>query len=91
MLGDFDDAAFRHREFTYRFETEGGVYVVTADGPDVKAARYPVRYVVGVTPLQQYLVETDGGRLQALDVAWDTERKRGYHLYPEPSPGGRGR
>lgn len=82
VLGDFDDAAFRHRGFTYRFETEGGVYFVTADGPDGKATRYPVRYAVGVTPLQQYLVETDGGRLQALDVAWDTERKRWYHLYP---------
>jgi predicted CXXCH cytochrome family protein len=32
--------------------------------------------------LQQYLVELKGGRLQALDLSWDTKAKRWYHLYP---------
>ncbi|HMJ15775.1 MAG TPA: cytochrome c3 family protein, partial [Polyangiaceae bacterium] len=39
-----------------------------------------------VEPLQQYLVELPGGRLQALPLAWDTRAKssggqRWYHLY----------
>ena len=55
---------------------------MVADGPDGNARRYPIHSVVGVTPLQQYLVETEPGRLQALDVAWDTEQRRWYHLYP---------
>ncbi|MDH3638963.1 MAG: multiheme c-type cytochrome [Gammaproteobacteria bacterium] len=89
VLGEFDDAVFEHQGFRYRFETEDGRYFITADGPDGEAVRYPLRFVVGVTPLQQYLVETGSGRLQALDVVWDTERKRWYHLYPneDTSPG----
>ncbi|MGO4843897.1 cytochrome C family protein, partial [Rhizobiaceae sp. 2RAB30] len=38
---------------------------------------------MGVAPLQQYLVELDRGRLQALDLAWDTVRGRWFHLYPD--------
>ena len=82
VLADFDDARFEHRGFTYQFTRRDGRFLIVADGPDGKATTYPVRYVVGVTPLQQYLVETDRGRLQALDVAWDTKRRRWYHLYP---------
>jgi hypothetical protein len=40
-----------------------------------------------VTPLQQYLVEFPGGRLQALSIAWDSRPKaaggqRWFHLLP---------
>jgi Flp pilus assembly protein TadD len=40
-----------------------------------------------VTPLQQYLIEFPGGRLQALSIAWDTRPQekggqRWFHLYP---------
>jgi Flp pilus assembly protein TadD len=46
-----------------------------------------VAYVFGLTPLQQYLVELPGGRLQALSLAWDSRPKergggRWFHLYP---------
>ncbi len=82
VLGDFNDATFEHKGFRYHFQTDNGSYFIVADSPDGEAMRYRVRYTVGVTPLQQYLVETGSGRLQALDVAWDTERKRWYHLYP---------
>lgn len=83
VLGDFDNARFEHAGFNYRFETDDDAYFIVADSPDGDSTRYPVRYVVGVTPLQQYLVETEPGRLQAMDLAWDTERKRWYHLYPD--------
>jgi len=39
-------------------------------------------YTVGVEPLQQYLVELDHGRLQVLDVAWDTKAGHWFHLHP---------
>ena len=40
-----------------------------------------------MAPLQQYLIELPGGRLQALGIAWDTRPKaqggqRWFHLYP---------
>ncbi len=83
VLGDFNSAEIEHAGFTYRFVTDDDTYAIIADNADGKSTRYPVRYVVGVTPLQQYLVETEPGRLQAMDLAWDTERKRWYHLYPD--------
>jgi predicted CXXCH cytochrome family protein len=36
-----------------------------------------------VTPLQQYLVELLGGRLQSLTLVWDTESRRWFSLYPK--------
>jgi predicted CXXCH cytochrome family protein len=44
---------------------------------------FEVRFTLGNRPLQQYLVETDGGRLQALPVAWDSVEKCWFHLYPK--------
>jgi hypothetical protein len=46
-----------------------------------------VRYTFGVEPLQQYLLELPGGRLQAFGVALDTRAReaggqRWFHLYP---------
>ncbi|MCG7872785.1 MAG: tetratricopeptide repeat protein [Candidatus Thiodiazotropha lotti] len=83
VLGDFDSTEFKHAGFTYRFITENSNYYVIADNKSGKAQKFKVHSVAGITPLQQYLVETDPGHLQALDVVWDTERKRWYHLYPD--------
>ncbi len=83
VLGDFDDATFEHKGVVSRFFREGEDFFIETDGADGRLARFKIRYVVGVEPLQQYLVELDGGRLQALDLAWDTEAKRWYHLYPQ--------
>ncbi len=83
VLGDFEDAVFTHRGALTRFSTRDGRFVVDTDDAQGKRASYEIAGTVGVTPLQQYLIETEGGRLQALDVVWDTERRRWYHLYPE--------
>jgi predicted CXXCH cytochrome family protein len=39
--------------------------------------------VAGIEPLQQYLLETEPGREQSLDIVWDVEEERWYHLYPD--------
>lgn len=83
VLGDFDGAELAAQGFRYRFFRRDGKPFVRADGPDGRPAELEVRYVFSLTPLQQYLVELPGGRLQALSVAWDTERKRWFHLYPK--------
>ncbi|MDH3242125.1 MAG: tetratricopeptide repeat protein [Alphaproteobacteria bacterium] len=83
VLGDFGNSSFEHRSAVSRFTKGGGGFFVETDGPDGSLAKYEVKYTVGVTPLQQYLVETEPGRLQQLDVTWDTERHLWYHLYPE--------
>jgi len=83
VLGDFNDARFTHFGVTSRFFKRGDRFFVNTEGPDGKASDFEVKYTFGVDPLQQYLVEFPGGRLQGFTVAWDTERKRWFSLYPD--------
>ncbi len=82
-LGDFDDTEFTHFGITSRFYRRDRGYFVETEGPDDLPSEFKVRYAVGVTPLQQYLVALEGGRLQALGLAWDVASKRWFHLYPD--------
>ncbi|MGR3344671.1 MAG: hypothetical protein ACU0DI_15885 [Paracoccaceae bacterium] len=88
VLGKFDNARFTHRGVTTIFTKIGGAFVVRTPGPDGKTRNYKVAYTFGIKPLQQYLVEFPGGRLQAFSVAWDTRPKakggqRWFHLLPK--------
>jgi len=83
VLGDFADATFTHRGVTSRFFRRGAKFYVETEGPDGKPGEFEIAYTFGVKPLQQYLVPFPGGRLQCLTIAWDTERKRWFHLYPD--------
>ena len=83
VLGDFDDAVVRRKGVITRFFRRDGRYVVETDGPDGRLTEYQVHSTAGVEPLQQILLETAPGRLQALDLAWDSGRQRWYDLYPD--------
>jgi tetratricopeptide (TPR) repeat protein len=88
VLGDFRDAEFRKDGVVSRFFRQDGHYLVRTDGPDGGLADFEIKYTFGFTPLQQYLVELPGGRLQALSIAWDSRPKaqggqRWFHLYPD--------
>jgi len=87
VLGDFNNAQFEKDGVISRFSRQGKKFIVSTDGPNGSVTDYEVKYTFGVTPLQQYLVELPGGRLQALSIAWDARSKeqggqRWYHLYP---------
>jgi len=82
VRGNFDGATFRKDGVTTRFFRRDGRYFVNTDGPDGKLADFEVKYTFGLEPLQQYLVELPGGRMQALSVAWDTKARRWFHTYP---------
>jgi tetratricopeptide (TPR) repeat protein len=87
VLGDFDDASFTYAGVTSSFQRRADRYVVRTDGPDGKLADFEVRYTFGVYPMQQYLLELPGGRLQALSIAWDSRPRdaggqRWFHLHP---------
>ncbi|MFK3971291.1 tetratricopeptide repeat protein [Pseudomonas sp. NPDC087358] len=82
VLGDFNSAAFKGETETTRFfRKDGEFWVNTVDG-NGKPQDFKVAYAFGVEPLQQYLLDTGGGHLQALGVAWDTEHHRWFHIYP---------
>jgi predicted CXXCH cytochrome family protein len=83
VLGEFDGRAFTHGAATTTFYRRDDRFYVRTDGPAGKLADYEVKYTFGVAPLQQYLVELPGGRLQALTSAWDTREKRWFPLYPD--------
>ncbi len=87
VLGDFASAAFTYAGTTSSFSTRGGRYFVRTDGPDGALREFEIKYTFGYAPLQQYLVEFPGGRLQCLPIAWDSRPKgeggqRWFHLYP---------
>jgi len=87
VLGDFADAKFTYAGTTTTFSRRDGKYHVSTDGPDGKLHDYEIKYTFGVRPLQQYLIEFPGGRLQPLGIAWDARPKdaggqRWFHLYP---------
>jgi predicted CXXCH cytochrome family protein len=87
VLGDFEDSRFRLHGLTSRFFRKGNDFWVNTDGPDNKLHDYRIKYTFGIYPLQQYLVEFPGGRLQVLDIAWDSRSaaeggQRWFHLHP---------
>ncbi len=88
VLGDFNNASFEYNQITTTFHRQNEAFYVHTDGPDGSLQDFPVRYTFGVDPLQQYLIELPGGRLQALSIAWDTRPReaggqRWFHLYPD--------
>ncbi len=89
VRGDFANTSFKHQGVTSRFFKRDGKFIVNTDGPDGKLADFEIKYTFGIDPLQQYLIETPGGRLQPLTIAWDTTKRRWFHLYPhEKAPPG---
>ena len=82
VLGDFADARFKGEAESTRFFRKGEEFWVNTPGADGKPADFKVAYTFGVAPLQQYLLEYPGGRLQALGVAWDTQKQRWFELNP---------
>ncbi|MGE8143829.1 tetratricopeptide repeat protein [Pseudomonas frederiksbergensis] len=82
MLADFNNVTFKAEKETTVFSRKGEDFWVNTPGIDGKNADFKVAYTFGIAPLQQYLIEVGEGRLQALGVAWDTEKQRWFHLYP---------
>ncbi len=83
MVADFEGTRLEHDGMSVLFDHSGEVPTAQVTEKDGVMTEYDVHSVVGIEPLQQYLFETDPGRLQSFDVVWDTENKRWYHLYPD--------
>jgi predicted CXXCH cytochrome family protein len=89
VLGNFKDVAVTHGSIRTLFFHLDGKFMVRTDGPDRGLHDYPIKFTFGVSPLQQYLIELPGGRLQALGIAWDSRPRasggqRWVDLYPDP-------
>ncbi len=95
VLGDFHDVEFTHHGLTSRMYRSGSKFMVYTEGPDGKMTDFEVKYVLGVRPLQNYMVEFDRpadmpaneiARLQVLRITWDTVKKEWFYLPPPDVP-----
>jgi len=93
VLADFDDVSLEHYGITSRMFKQNGSFLVRTEGPDGQLHDYPVKYVFGIKPLQQYMVEFPGEvsdsnrqaglpRIQVLPLCWDTQSKEWFYLDP---------
>ena len=91
VLGDFNDARIENQGIESRMFRDQDKFMVHTEGPDGNMADFQVKYVFGVEPLQQYMVEFDRpksmsdetiAKLQVLRISWDTEKKRWFYLSP---------
>ena len=91
VLGDFSGVEHEHHGIVHRMFRDGSKFMVHTEGPDGQLHDYEVKYVFGVTPLQQYMVEFDVAgenssnklpRIQVLRLCWDTLEKKWFHLDP---------
>ena len=95
VLASFDNQELQHQGVSSRMFQRDGKYFVHTDGPDGKLADFEVKYVFGVTPLQNYMVEFGRpadmpenviSRVQVLRETWDTKRKKWYYQNPPDVP-----
>ncbi|MEW2916310.1 multiheme c-type cytochrome [Ruegeria sp. ANG10] len=83
IAADFDGTRFDHDGMSVEFSQTGDMVQAHVTEKDGSTTPYDLHSVIGIDPLQQYLFETEPGRLQSFDVVWDTSEQRWYHLYPD--------
>ncbi len=88
VVGDFDDVEFEHFGHRSRFFRRDGEFWVNTEDGEGERRDFKIEYTFGIEPLQQYLIAFPGGRLQALQICWDTRPEseggqRWFHLYPD--------
>ena len=81
VVGDFNNKTFSGNGVTSKFFKKDGKFFINTQGEDGANHDYEVKYIFGFTPLQQYLVEFPGGRMQVPRVSWDVKNKKWYHQY----------
>jgi len=82
VRGNFDNVSVEHNGDTYRFYRKGDQFRMEYSSSNNKKS-YTIRYTFGWEPLQQYLVEIGKGKLQTLNIAWDTQEKQWFALNPD--------
>ena len=91
VLADFSDRELTHHGLTSRMFRDGEKFMVHTEGPTGEMQDFEVKYVFGVRPLQQYMVEIDRpadastdeiGRVQVLRLSWDTNANEWFYLNP---------
>ena len=72
VLGDFNNKEVTFNDVTTRFTQNEQGYYINTQNEEKKQQTYKVEFTFGYTPLQQYLIDSGDGKLQAFDIAWDS-------------------
>ncbi|NBC84525.1 MAG: tetratricopeptide repeat protein [Bacteroidetes bacterium] len=80
VLGNFNNQQIEYNGMTHKMYKRNGQFFVLTDGENGELQEYEIKYVFGYDPLQQYLVEFEGGRLQTLAITWNTKDSSWYHM-----------
>ena len=83
VSGNFNDAELNSDGVTSKFFKRDGKYFINTDGDDGKNHDYEVKYTFGYYPLQQYLVEFPGGRMQVPRVSYNVVKKEWFNQYKD--------
>jgi Tfp pilus assembly protein PilF len=81
VKGDFNNVTFTADGVTSRFYKKGAKFFINTEGDDGKNHDFEVKYIFGFTPLQQYLIEFPGGRMQVPRLSWDVNKKKWFNQY----------
>lgn len=81
VSGDFNNVTFKADGVTSRFFKKGNKFFINTEGNDGKNHDFEVKYTFGYKPLQQYLVEFPGGRMQVPRLSWDVNKKKWFNQY----------
>jgi len=81
VMGDFNNVSFTADGVTSRFYKKGSKFFIYTEGDDGKSHDFEVKFIFGFTPLQQYLVQFPGGRLQVPRLSWDVNKKKWFNQY----------
>jgi predicted CXXCH cytochrome family protein len=81
VSGDFNNQKLVANGITSRFFKKNGKFYINTEGEDGSNRDFEIRYTFGYYPLQQYLVEFPGGRMQATRASWDVKNKKWFYQY----------
>jgi tetratricopeptide (TPR) repeat protein len=82
VKGDFNNVTFTADGVTSRFFKKGTKFFINTEGADGKNHDFEIKYIFGYKPLQQYLVQFPGGRLQVPRLSYDVIKKKWFNQYP---------
>ncbi len=90
VLADFDQTVFSKDNIKTTFFKKDNRFFVNTEDETGKLKDFQIAYTFGVYPLQQYMVKFPEGRVQVLDIAWDSRAKTQggqdwFSLHPEES------
>lgn len=80
VLGDFNNIIYHRNGKNHRCYKKDNKFMVYTDGEDGTMQNYEVKYVFGYDPLQNYLVEFPGGRLQTLALTWNSLDSNWFYM-----------